>query len=215
MPIRVAIVEDQNEVREGLVELIRTSPGLESHGVFGSMEEAVPAIAASPPDVLLADIGLPGMSGVEGVRRIHRVQPDLPVLMLTVHGDDDSVFAALCAGACGYLLKETEPSRLLECIREVCAGGAPMSPEIARKVVRMFRGTPTAEDDVLSARQNQILELLAQGHSYKSCAEILDLSLDTIRFHVRHIYERLHVNSRAQAVWKVFGSTRRRPEDSA
>ncbi len=126
--------------------------------------------------------------------------------MLTVHGDDDSVFAAVCAGACGYLLKETEPSRLLECIRELHAGGAPMSPEIARKVVLTFRKVaPAIRQDVdLSARQIEILQMLAEGHSYKTCAESLGLSLDTVRFHVRRIYERLHVHSRSEAVWKAL-----------
>jgi len=148
---------------------------------------------------------------VEGVRLIRQRFPELPVLMLTVHGDDDSVFAALCAGACGYLLKETEPSRLLDCIREVHAGGAPMSPEVARRVVVTLRGLIPGRprESVLSARQREILQLLAQGHSYKSCAESLNVSLDTIRFHVRNIYDRLHVNSRAEAVWKDYGPVRK------
>ncbi len=133
-PIRVAIVEDQSRTREGLAALIGGSPAFEVAGQYRSMEEALPAIERQPPDVVLADIGLPGISGIEGVRRIHQRFPELPILMLTVHGDDDSVFAAVCAGACGYLLKETEPARLLECVRELHAGGAPMSPEIARKV---------------------------------------------------------------------------------
>jgi DNA-binding NarL/FixJ family response regulator len=208
--IGVALVEDHRATREGLAALIGSSTDLEAVGQYSSMEEAIPAIEASPPDVLLADIGLPGISGVEGVRRIHERFPELPVLMLTVHGDDDSVFAAVCAGACGYLLKETEPERLLACIRELHAGGAPMSPEIARKVVVTFRGfAPGSQHGpVLSDRQNEILHLLAQGHSYKSCAELLEVSLDTIRFHVRKIYGRLHVNSRAEAVWKAFGTAR-------
>jgi DNA-binding NarL/FixJ family response regulator len=127
--------------------------------------------------------------------------------MLTVHADDDAIFAAVCAGACGYLLKETEPARLLEAIREVYSGGAPMSPEIARKVVMAFRQTvPAAQvEPELSPRQIGILQLLAEGHSYKTCAEALDLSVDTVRFHVRRIYERLHVHSRSEAVWKAFG----------
>lgn len=185
------------------------------------MEEALPAIERQPPDVVLADIGLPGMSGIEGVRRIHQRFPDLPILMLTVHGDDDSVFAAVCAGACGYLLKETEPARLLECIRELHAGGAPMSPEIARKVVLAFRmfPPPSQPEVELSPRQIEILQLLAQGHSYKSCAEALGLSLDTVRFHVRRIYDRLHVHSRSEAVWKALGSAgltgRSQPDRSA
>ncbi len=172
-PIRVALVEDHRATREGLAALIRSSPGLEAVGEYCSMEEAIPAIETSVPDVLLADIGLPGISGVEGVRRIHQMFPELPVLMLTVHGDDDSVFAAVCAGACGYLLKETEPERLLACIRELHAGGAPMSPEIARKMVVMFRGAGLGSlpEPALSDRQYEVLQLLARGHSYKSyCA---------------------------------------------
>jgi DNA-binding NarL/FixJ family response regulator len=206
--IRVALVEDQDRTREGLAALIGGSPGFEVCGKFGSMEEALPAIKQTPPDVLLADVGLPGMSGVDGVRLVHGSHPAMPILMLTVHGDDDTVFAAICAGACGYLLKETEPARLLDCIREVHAGGAPMSPEIARKLVVTFRklspsGRPGPK---LTPRQALILQLLAEGHSYKSCASALDLSIDTIRFHVRKIYERLHVQSRSEAVWKALAT---------
>jgi DNA-binding NarL/FixJ family response regulator len=206
--IRVALVEDQTPTREGLASLIGGSPGFEISGQYGSMEEALPALERMRPDVLLADIGLPGMSGIEGVRRLHRQFPELPILMLTVHGDDDSIFAAVCAGACGYLLKETEPGRLLDSIRELHAGGAPMSPEIARKVVMAFRQyPPTRQPDLeLSPRQMRILQLLAEGHSYKSCAEALGVSVDTVRFHVRRIYDRLHVHSRSEAVWKAFGS---------
>ena len=206
--IRVALVEDQVQTREGLALLIGGSPGFEISGQYGSMEEALPALARVRPDVLLADIGLPGMSGIEGVRHLHRQFPELPILMLTVHGDDDSIFAAVCAGACGYLLKETEPRRLLDSIRELHAGGAPMSPEIARKVVMAFRQyPPPRQPDVeLSPRQMRILRLLAEGHSYKSCAEALGVSVDTVRFHVRRIYDRLHVHSRSEAVWKAFGS---------
>jgi DNA-binding NarL/FixJ family response regulator len=208
MPIRVALVEDQVPTRMGLAALIGDSADLELCGEYGSMEEALPAIAESPPDVLLADIGLPGMSGIEGVRRVHQHHPEIPILMLTVHDDDDSVFAAVCAGACGYLLKETEPDRLVACIRELHAGGAPMSPEIARKVVVTFRklSAPGGEESNLTSRQMRILQLLAEGHSYKSCAAELELSMDTIRFHVRKIYDRLHVHSRSEAVWKAFVS---------
>jgi DNA-binding NarL/FixJ family response regulator len=204
-PIQVILVEDQPRTREGLAALIGGSAGFAVTGEYGSMEEAIPAIESEPPDVVLADIGLPGISGIEGVRRLHARFPELPVLMLTVHGDDDSVFAAICAGACGYLLKETEPARLLQCIAELHAGGAPMSPGIARRVVTTFRQHPAAvpDDLELSPRQSRILQLLTEGHSYKSCADTLDLSVDTIRHHVRKIYERLHVHSRSEAVWKA------------
>jgi DNA-binding NarL/FixJ family response regulator len=205
--IRVALVEDQVRTREALAALIGGSPGFAVTGQYRSMEDAIAGIADQPPDVFLADIGLPGMSGIEGVRLLHPRFPGLPILMLTVHGDDDSIFAAVCAGACGYLLKETEPARLLEAIREVYSGGAPMSPEIARKVVMAFReARPAAQSEAeLSPRQTGILQLLAEGHSYKTCADALDLSVDTVRFHVRRIYERLHVHSRSEAVWKAFG----------
>jgi DNA-binding NarL/FixJ family response regulator len=207
-PIRVALVEDQVRTREGLAALIAGSPGFQVTGAYLSMEELLPALETNLPDVLLADIGLPGMSGITGVRLIHERYPQLPILMLTVLGDDDSVFGAICAGACGYLLKETEPARLLAYIRELHAGGAPMSPEIARRVVKAFRGlTPATQPDArLAPRQLEILQLLAEGHSYKSCAEKLGLSLDTVRFHVRNIYERLHVHSRSEAVWKALES---------
>ena len=205
--IRVALVEDQAPTREGLASLIGGSPGFEISGQYGSMEEALAALELVRPDVLLVDIGLPGMSGIEGVRRLHQQFPELAILMLTVHGDDDSIFAAVCAGACGYLLKETEPARLLDSIRELHNGGAPMSPEIARKVVMAFRQYPPPRqmDTELSPRQVHILQLLAEGHSYKTCAEVLGLSVDTVRFHVRRIYDRLHVHSRSEAVWKAFG----------
>jgi DNA-binding NarL/FixJ family response regulator len=205
-PIKVALVEDQAGTREGLSLLIGGSPGFRVCGEYGSMEEAVPGIQSTPPDVLLADIGLPGMSGIEGVRRIHAQSPDLPVLMLTVHEDSDSVFDAVCAGACGYLLKETPPDRLLDNIRELHGGGAPMSPGIARKVVLMFQKiAPPKQDDMqLSSRQLEILRMLAEGHSYKTCADSLDVGIDTVRSHVRKIYERLHVHSRSEAVWKAL-----------
>jgi len=203
--IRVALVEDQHVTREGLSLLIGGSPGFQVCGQYESMERALEQIGNSRPDVLLADIGLPGMSGIEGVRRIHESMPELPILMLTVHEDSDSVFSAVCAGACGYLLKETPPARLLESIRELHEGGAPMSPGIARKVVLMFQKTAPAKDDTqLSQRQLEILRMLAEGHSYKACAASLDVGLDTIRSHVRKIYERLHVHSRSEAVWKAL-----------
>jgi DNA-binding NarL/FixJ family response regulator len=214
-PIRVALVEDETVTREGLSLLIDSSPGFRSCGQYESMERVFAHIRVSPPDVLLADIGLPGVSGIEGVRRIHEWLPELPILMLTVHEDSDSVFSAMCAGACGYLVKETPPARLLESIREVHEGGAPMSPAIARKVVTMFQKLPPSKDDAqLSERQVEILRMLAEGHSYKACAAGLNIGLDTVRSHVRKIYERLHVHSRSEAVWEALQRgllSRRRP----
>jgi DNA-binding NarL/FixJ family response regulator len=170
------------------------------------MEEALAAIDCDPPDVVLVDIGLPGISGIEGVRRIRARHPHIQVLMLTVYGDDDHVFEAICAGACGYLLKETPREKLLAAIQELREGGAPMSPEVARKVVLMFQkiAPPRAQERQLTPRQFQILRLLADGHSYKTCASRLSLSVDTVRFHVRHIYEQLHVHSKSEAVLKAL-----------
>ena len=201
--VRVAIVEDQRSLREGLVVLIGGTEGFALVGAFGSMEEALPRIEDDPPDVLLADIGLPGMSGTEGVRQLRARFPALQILMLTVYADNDHVFEAICAGACGYLLKDTPPAKLLEALREVRDGGAPMSPEIARKVVEMFQRVvppPPAADHRLSPREVEVLKLLAEGHVYKTAAAALDLSIDTVRFHIRNIYEKLHVHSKSEAV---------------
>jgi DNA-binding NarL/FixJ family response regulator len=204
--LRVTIVEDERETRDGLATLIRGTAGLQIVAAWRSMEEALSGFVAANPDVLLADIRLPGMSGIDGVGQIHAARPDLPILMLTVYDDSDSVFRAICAGACGYLLKDTPPTKLVEAIRDVAAGGSPMSSGIARKVVRMFKQTapPPNPEHNLSPRELEVLRLLADGHSYKTAAVELDLSVDTLRFHVRHIYEKLHVHSKSEAVLKAF-----------
>lgn len=204
--IGVAIVEDQPRTRDGLAALITRTPGCRLAGSFGAMEPALAALAPGTADVLLADIGLPGMSGIEGVRQLKAAQPDMQILMLTVYDDNSHIFEAICAGASGYLLKDTPPSELLEAVREVHGGGAPMTPEIARKVVMMFqRVVPPAEEGVkLSPREMDILRMLADGHSYKTAADALSLSVDTIRFYVRRIYAKLHVHSKSEAVLKAF-----------
>jgi DNA-binding NarL/FixJ family response regulator len=204
--IRVALIEDQRRTREGLAALIGGSAGMEVVGQYGSGEEALREIATKPPDVVLADLGLPGMGGIELIARLGNILPGTPILVLTVHGEDQNVFDALCAGACGYLLKDIEPSRLLAAIREVHEGGAPMSPEIARRVVSMFQrfAHPKAEHSGLSVRELEVLTMLSEGDSYKTCADRLAISIDTVRFHIRHIYERLHVHSRTEAVIKAL-----------
>lgn len=204
--LKVGIVEDQRETREGLATLIRGTPGFSIVGAWPSMEAALPALEPTPPEVLLVDIRLPGMSGIDGVRRIHERWPHLPVLMLTVYGDSDSVFEAICAGACGYLLKDTPPTKLLDALREATEGGSPMSAGVARQVVTMFKriAPPVSRDHDLSPRELQVLRLIADGHSYKTAAAELNLSLDTLRFHIRHIYEKLHVHSKSEAVLKAF-----------
>ena len=199
--MRVALVEDQPDTREGLAALLSAADGVEVAGAYGSAEEALPALVVAPPDVALFDLGLPGIGGVEGIRRLHAARPEVPVLVLTVHGDDAHVFDALCAGACGYLLKDASPARLVDAVREVAAGGAPMAPDVARRVLAAFRRVaPRAEPHRLSPRELEVLELLAEGHSYKTAAAELGLGIDTVRFHVRHIYEKLHVHSKSEAV---------------
>ena len=206
--IRVVLVEDHRGTREGLAQLISGSPGFQVAGRYSSGEEALKQIANDAPDVLLTDIGLPGMSGIEVVARVRELLPHTPILVLTVHGEDQHVFDALCRGACGYLLKDVAPARLLDAIRELHSGGAPMSPEIARRVVLMFQkfAPSPVEASRLSARQLEVLQLLAEGHSYKGCADRLSLSLDTVRFHVRQIYDQLHVHSKSEAVRKALKS---------
>ena len=201
-PLRIAIVEDQARTRAGLEALLAGVPGFVVCGAFGSMEDALPVLQREPPDVLLCDIGLPGMSGSDGVRQLKSSAPGVQVLMLTVYADNEHVFEAVCAGACGYLLKDTPPERLVAAIRELHAGGAPMTPEIARKVVATFArvAPPPSADYRLSPRELQILERLADGHSYKTAAHALGLSIDTVRFHVRHVYQKLHVHSKSEAV---------------
>ena len=205
-PIRVVLIEDQRQTREGLAALIGGSPGMLVVGRYASGEEALAQVADQHPDVILTDLGLPGIQGVDVVASLRRLLPHTPILVLTVHGEDHYVFDALCAGAFGYLLKDVEPARLLAAIQEVHLGGAPMSPEVARRVVSMFQKVvpPRSLESGLSERELQVLRLLADGHSYKTCADHLTISIDTIRFYVRRIYERLHVHSKSEAVTKAL-----------
>ena len=204
--VRVAIVEDEALLREGLAVLIGATDGFEVTGRYRSMEEALPSFRPPLPDVALIDIGLPGMSGIEGVRRLRQSHPDVQVLMLTIHDDDERVFEALCAGACGYLLKKTPPARLLEGLREVAAGGAPMSPEVARRVVNLFRKfrPPTHADYKLSPHETRLLRLLCEGHTYKTAAAELGVTVHAISFHMRRIYEKIEVHSKSEAVAKAL-----------
>jgi DNA-binding NarL/FixJ family response regulator len=204
-PIRVAIVEDRVEIREGLVALLAGPPRFRATGAWGSMEDALPALTNDPPDVVLVDLDLPGMSGTEGIRRLKDARPSLLSVVLTVYEDDDRIFDALCAGACGYLLKKTPAPRLLAGLEEAVAGGAPMSPEIARRVVGLFsRFRPSARADYgLTPHESRVLKLLVEGHSYKTAAATLKVSTPTVAFHVRRIYEKLQVHSKSEAVAKA------------
>lgn len=208
---RVLIYEDNADLRDSLSHLLTGSPGLELVGALGNCTQAEADVARLRPDVVLMDIDMPGLSGIEGLRRIKGVAPQINVVMLTVFEENNRVFDAICAGADGYLLKKTEPSRLLEAIGEVRAGGAPMTPAIARQVLRLFprgpvRSTgPTEEQHaVLSAREQEILGLLVEGYSYKMIAADRGISIDTVRSHIKKIYEKLHVRSMTEAVSKAL-----------
>lgn len=205
----VVIIEDQRDVREGLAMLIHGTPGFRCTRCYRTMEEALRAVGAmtsDPPDVILTDIGLPGMSGIEGIAALRKQFSDLPILALTVYDSDDKVFNALCAGASGYLLKNTPPARLLESLQEVAAGGAPMSPEVARRVVRLFREFRPAKGATyhLTAQENELLRLLADGHHKKTAAREMGISVNTVSFHLKHVYEKLQVHSKTEAVAKAL-----------
>jgi DNA-binding NarL/FixJ family response regulator len=204
--IAVAIIEDLPDLREGLVALVGGTPGFRCVGAYRTMEDALANIGASLPDVVLSDIGLPGMSGVEGIRILRERYPDLPILALTVYDEDDKVFEALCAGAAGYLLKTTPPARLLEAIREVVEGGAPMSPDVAHRVVRLFREfrPPEHADYHLTPQETKLLKLVADGHFYKTAADKMGITPRTVAFHLRNVYEKLSVHSKSEAVAKAL-----------
>ncbi len=204
--IKVAIVEDRREIRDALTMLINGTDGFRCCGAYRTMEEALDKIKGEVEDVVLSDIGLPGMSGIEGIRILKERHPNLLLLMLSVYDDDERIFDALCAGACGYLLKRTSPARLIECLKEAVQGGAPMSPEVARRVVALFRDIrpPERADYQLTPHETRLLKLLVEGHNYKTAAAELGVSFHTIHFHVRNIYEKLQVHSKSEAVSKAL-----------
>jgi len=204
--VRAAIIEDQREIREGLADLIDTTDGYRCTGSYASMEAALARIGAELPDVVLVDIGLPGMSGIEGIGILKQRFPSLQLVMLTIYDDDERIFEALCAGATGYLLKKTPSAKLLEGIRESVEGGSPMSPEVARKVVRLFRDVrpPKKADYDLTPHEMRILGMLVEGHNYKTAAAELGVSVNTIAFHMKRIYEKLQVHSKSEAVAKAL-----------
>ncbi|HYW73000.1 MAG TPA: response regulator transcription factor [Pyrinomonadaceae bacterium] len=204
--IEVAIVEDRREIRESLALLIGGTDGFRCVGSYRSMEEALDKLKHHQPHLLLSDIGLPGMSGIEGVAILKERYPDLLILMLTVYDDDERIFDAMCAGASGYLLKKTPPARLLDSLREVASGGAPMSPEVARRVIALFREIrpPDRADYELTPHETRLLKLLVQGHNYKTAAAELGVTIHTVSFHLRSIYEKLQVHSKSEAVAKAL-----------
>ena len=203
--IKVAIIDDDATLRASVACLIDLTDGFECRAQFGSMEDAL-ARLESDVDVILLDLQLPGMSGIEGARELKRRLPNLPILALTIYDDDERIFDALCAGACGYVLKDTPPDRLLLAIRETVAGGSAMSPSVARRVVTLFQSVPPPEraDYGLTPHESKLLALLVEGHSYKSAAVALNVSINTITFHMRHIYDKLQVHSKSEAVAKAL-----------
>lgn len=204
--IKIAIVEDLREIREGLARLINATPGHRCTGVYASMEEALDKIPSNLPDLVLSDIGLPGIDGIRGITILKQRYPDLLILMLTVYDDNERIFDALCAGACGYLLKKTPWEKVVEALREAVEGGSPMSPEVARRVINLFREIkpPKEASYELTPHEVRLLRMLVEGHSYKTAAAELHVSVNTIKFHLRHIYEKLQVHTKSEAVAKAL-----------
>jgi len=205
--ISVCIVEDNDDIRQALEQIIMMADGYELSGSFTSAESAIYDIPRLKPNVVLMDINLGGMSGIDCVRELKPKFPDILFMMCTVYEEDEKIFEALAAGANGYILKKTAPGKLLESIRELNDGGAPMSSQIARKVVAVFQEKNPSSGllDNLSNREHEILELLAKGMLYKEISTRLGIAQETVRKHVYHIYEKLHVNNRVEAVNKYFG----------
>lgn len=205
MPIKVAIVEDNAQFSNTLGKVINRAEGFQCVGIFSSAEEALEEIEKNPPDVVLMDINLPGMNGVECVAKLKKILPKTQIVMLTVYEDTDNIFNALKAGATGYLLKRTSKDELLEAIRDVYKGGSPMTTHIARKVVQSFQKTaPVSPSENLTPREQEVLDCLAKGFLYKEISDKLGISYETVRTHIRRIYEKLQVRSRTEAVAKYL-----------
>ena len=205
-PIRVVIIEDLREVRESLASLIAGTNGFLCAGSYRTMQDALKGISGSNPDVILTDIGLPGMDGIEGTRILRERFPQVPIVALTVYDDEERVFNAICAGASGYLLKNTAPARLLESLKEVVDGGAPMSPDVARRVITLFREfrPPSRASYHLTPQETDLLKLMVEGHHYKTAAREMGISTHTVSFHLKNIYQKLQVHSKTEAVAKAL-----------
>lgn len=204
--IRIAIIEDRPDTLAGIQELLSSTQDFRLTGAYRSMEDALPALELQLPDTVVVDLGLPGMSGIEGIRLLRGRYPKLAMIVLTVFDDDNRIFEAICAGAHGYLLKNAPPARLLDGIREVMDGGAPMSPGIARRVMELFRRfrPPESAAHDLTPHEIRVLRLLAEGHNVKSAAMELGVSANTVSYHMKNIYPKLQVHSKAEAVAKAL-----------
>ncbi len=206
MPVTVSIVEDNAGLRESFALVLNGAPNLRCLGAYASGEEALAAIPAAPPDVILMDVHLPGMSGITCVSRLRPLLRKVQILMLTRFEESETIFQALRAGASGYLVKNIPPAELVQAIEQVHAGGAPMSMQIARKVISHFQSIPQPSDEMesLTSREQEVLRLLAKGRLQKNIAEALGISVNTLRTHLRSIYEKLHVHSRSEATLKLI-----------
>lgn len=204
--LRVVLIEDLREVREGLSALISGTAGYKCVASYGMMETALARIEKDNPDIILTDLGLPGMSGIEGIERLRQIFPDVPILALTIYDNDNQIFNALCNGANGYLLKNTPPARLLEALQEAVEGGSPISPAIAARVVKLFREfrPPEHSDYRLTPQETELLKLLIEGHHRKTAAREMGISFHTVSFHMKNIYEKLQVHSKSEAVAKAL-----------
>jgi DNA-binding NarL/FixJ family response regulator len=205
MPITIAIVEDDARIRNSLAMILGRMQDCRCLGEYGSAEEAIRKIPETPPNVIIMDINLPGMNGVECVRRLSKLAPKAQILMLTVFNDTETIFNALRAGAVGYLTKPVRATELESAVRDVIGGGAPMTSSIARLVVQSFKKPQPAGTEDLSPRELEVLEHLAKGYLYKEIADIMQVSYATVRTHIERIYNKLHVQSRSQAVARYFG----------
>lgn len=205
--ISIAIVEDIKDIREGLAGILNMSEGFTCTYCFSNAEEAISVLTKNPVDIVLMDINLPGMNGIDCIIALKKVNPDTQFMMCTVYEDDEHIFNALKAGATGYILKNTEPGKLLDAIQDLHAGGSPMNALIARKVISSFQ-KPVVNNSMalLTAREQELLQLLATGLRYKEIADRLFLSTDTVRTHIRNIYRKLEVQSRTEALNKVFNN---------
>lgn len=207
MEIKVVIFEDNYLLRESLYQLINGTAGLSCVGAFANCDDIIFNMQKTMPQVVLMDIQMPGTTGIEGVKIIKKNFPEIKIIMQTVVEDDDKIFQSICNGASGYLLKSTTPARLLQAIEEVNEGGAPMTPSIAQKVLEKFRRqSPVSLNEMndLSDREKEILNCLVEGMSYKMIASSCKISIDTVRFHIRNIYDKLHVSSKSEAVIKAM-----------
>ena len=204
--MRVVLIEDVREVRDGLSALISGTAGYDCVATYGRMETALSRIESDKPDVVLTDLGLPGMSGIEGIERLRKIFPETPIVALTIFDNDDQIFNALCRGANGYLLKTIPPARLLEALQEAVEGGSPMSPTIASRVVNLFRTfrPPEHAEYRLTPQETELLKLLVDGHHKKTAAREMGISFHTVSFHLKNIYEKLQVHSKSEAVAKAL-----------